>query len=448
MDFELSEEQRLLKDSVERLTTQRYDFEARKKYMKEADGWSRALWKQYVDLGLTALPFAEEHGGIGGGPVETMIVMEAFGRALALEPYFATRHARRQLPAARRERAARADVLPKVAAGETLLAFAHTERQARYDLADVAATAKKDGAGYVLNGEKSLVLHGDVADKIDRLGARLGRAQRSRTASGCSWSTPRQTASRAAAIRRWTACAPPKSRSQNVKVGADAVIGEPGNAFPLIEQVVDIAIAALAAEAVGAMSAMHEITVDYLKQRKQFGVPIGNFQVLQHRAGDMLIALEQARSMAMLATMMTEEQNAEERRKSIVGRQGADRPLGQDRRPVRDPAARRHRHDDGVQGRPLLQARHHDRYDVRRRRPSSRRARPHGRRDRCALTQEIRGELHGHSGPAAAQRKGGRDRRAREGVPRRAHHPGRARSITASSTRARTAGRCRRSWTS
>jgi alkylation response protein AidB-like acyl-CoA dehydrogenase len=103
----------------------------------------------------------------------------------------------------------------------------------------------------------------------------------------------------------------------NVKVGAEAVIGEPGNAYPLIEQVGDIAIAALAAEAVGAMSAMHEITVDFLKQRKQFGVPIGNFQVLQHRAGDMLIALEQARSMAMLATMMTEEQNAEERRKSI-----------------------------------------------------------------------------------------------------------------------------------
>ena len=125
MDFELSEEQRLLKDSVERLTTQRYDFEARRKYMKEADGWSRALWKQYVDLGLTALPFAEEHGGIGGGPVETMIVMEAFGRALALEPYFASVILGGSFVKLGASEALRNDVLPQVAAGETLLAFAH-----------------------------------------------------------------------------------------------------------------------------------------------------------------------------------------------------------------------------------------------------------------------------------------------------------------------------------
>src|SRR5206468_9595799 len=134
MDFELSDEQRLLKDSVERLTTQRYDFETRKKFMAEPDGWSRDMWRQYAELGLTALPFAEDHGGIGGGPVETMIVMEAFGRALALEPYLATvvlgggflRHGA--------SNAVKDELLPKVAAGEALLAFAHIERQARYDL--------------------------------------------------------------------------------------------------------------------------------------------------------------------------------------------------------------------------------------------------------------------------------------------------------------------------
>jgi pimeloyl-CoA dehydrogenase small subunit len=317
MDFELSEEQRLLKDSVERLTAQRYDFEARKKYMAEPDGWSRALWKQYVDLGLTALPFAEEHGGIGGGPVETMIVMEAFGRALALEPYFATvvigggflRHGA--------SAAAKADLLPKVAAGETLLSFAHVERQARYDLADVATIARKDGAGYVLEGAKSLAVHGDCADRLI-VSARLSGEQRSKNgialflvdakASGVSRrGYPTMDGLRAAEVTL-----------SNVKVGADAVIGEPGNGYPLIEQVVDAGIAALAAEAVGGMGAMHEITVDYLKQRKQFGVPIGNFQVLQHRASEMLIALEQARSMAMLATMMAEEPNAAERRKAIT----------------------------------------------------------------------------------------------------------------------------------
>jgi pimeloyl-CoA dehydrogenase small subunit len=316
MDFELSEEQRLLKDSVERLTTQRYDFEARKKYMKEADGWSRALWKQYVDLGLTALPFAEEHGGIGGGPVETMIVMEAFGRALALEPYFASVILGGSFVKLGASEAARNDVLPKVAVGETLLAFAHIERQARYDLADVAATAKKDGAGYVLNGEKSLSVHGDVADKIV-VSARVSGDQRARNGIGLFLVDAKAGGVSRRGYPTMDGLRAAEVSLSNVKVGAEAVIGEPGNAYPLIEQVGDIAIAALAAEAVGAMSAMHEITVDFLKQRKQFGVPIGNFQVLQHRAGDMLIALEQARSMAMLATMMTEEQNAEERRKSI-----------------------------------------------------------------------------------------------------------------------------------
>ena len=316
MDFELSEEQRLLKDSVERLTTQRYEFETRRKYMAETDGWSRDMWRQYVDLGLTALPFAEEHGGVGGGAVETMIVMEAFGRALALEPYLATVVLGGGFLRRGASDAVKSDVLPKVAAGEALLAFAHTERQSRYDLADVAATAKKDGAGYVLTGEKSLAIHGDVADKLI-VSARVSGEQRARNgiglflvgakAQGVSRrGYPTMDGQRAAEVTL-----------QNVKVDANSVIGEPGNAYPLIEQVVDSGIAALAAEAVGAIGAMHELTVDYLKQRKQFGVPIGNFQVLQHRAGEMLIALEQARSMAMLATMMSDDENAAERRKSI-----------------------------------------------------------------------------------------------------------------------------------
>jgi pimeloyl-CoA dehydrogenase small subunit len=317
MDFELSEEQRLLKDSVERLTTQRYDFESRKKFMAEPDGWSRALWKQYVDLGLTALPFPEEHGGIGGGPVETMIVMETFGRSLALEPYFATvvlgggflRHGASDK--------LRGELLPKVAAGETLLSFAHTERQSRYDLADVAATAKKDGADYMLDGAKSLALHGDCADKFI-VSARVSGAQRDKNGIGLFLVDAKAPGVTRRGYPTIDGLRAAEVTLANVKVGAVDVIGEPGNAYPLIERVVDAGIAALAAEAVGAMSAMHEITVDYLKQRKQFGVPIGNFQVLQHRAGDMLIALEQARSMAMLGTMMAEEENAAERRKTIA----------------------------------------------------------------------------------------------------------------------------------
>jgi pimeloyl-CoA dehydrogenase small subunit len=316
MDFELSEEQRLLKDSVERLCTQRYEFETRKKYIKETDGWSRDMWRQYVDLGLTALPFAEEHGGVGGGPVETMIVMEAFGRALALEPYFATVVMGGGFLRRGASDAVKNEVLPKVAAGEYLLSFAHIERQSRYDLADVATTAKKDGSGYVLNGEKSLAIHGDVADRLI-VSVRVSGEQRAKNGIGLFLVDANANGVSRRGYPTMDGLRAAEVSLQNVKVAADAVIGEPGNAYPLIEQVVDSGIAALAAEAVGAMSAMHELTVDYLKQRKQFGVPIGNFQVLQHRAGEMLIALEQARSMAMLATMMSEEDNAAERRKSI-----------------------------------------------------------------------------------------------------------------------------------
>jgi pimeloyl-CoA dehydrogenase small subunit len=316
MDFELSDEQRLLKDSVERLATQRYDFELRKKYMKENDGWSRDMWRQYVELGLTALPFAEEHGGIGGGPVETMIVMEAFGRALALEPYFATIVLGGGFLKAGASNAVR-ELLPKVAAGETLLSFAHTERQSRYDLADVATMATKEDSGYDLEGAKSLALHGDVADKLI-VSARVSGAQRDKNGIGLFLVDAKAPGVSLRGYPTVDGLRAAEVTLTSVKVDADAVIGEPGHAYPLIEQVVDQSIAALAAEAVGAMSAMHEITVDFLKQRKQFGVPIGNFQVLQHRAGEMLIALEQARSMAMLATMMSEEPNAAERRKAIA----------------------------------------------------------------------------------------------------------------------------------
>jgi pimeloyl-CoA dehydrogenase small subunit len=327
VDFDLSEEQRLLKDSVERLLADRYDFEQRKAYGSTAEGWSRELWSRYAELGLLGLPFAEAEGGFGGGPVETMIVMEAFGRALVLEPYLATvvlaggflRHA---ASAAQREA-----LVPAIAEGRLILTFAHGERQARWDLADVATTAKRDGAGWVIEGEKSLVLHGDSADRLV-VSARLGGARRDRDglalflvdgkAPGVSRrGYPTQDGQRATEVSL-----------ARVRVGAEAVLGEPGAALPLIERVVDEAIAALAAEAVGAMAALHELTVDYLKTRQQFGTPIGRFQALQHRAVDMLIAVEQARSMAMLATMVADEADAAERAKAVaaakvqIGRSG------------------------------------------------------------------------------------------------------------------------------
>ncbi|HMA73260.1 MAG TPA: acyl-CoA dehydrogenase family protein [Xanthobacteraceae bacterium] len=317
MDFAFTDEQRLLKDSIERLLADRYAFEARQRFMKEPEGWSRALWRSYAELGLLGLPFEEKHGGVSGGPVETMIVMEAFGRALALEPFFATVVLGGGLLRLGANETMRAVLIPKIAAGDLLLAFAHAERQSRYDLADVATTARRDGAGYVLDGTKSLVIHGDCADKLI-VSARLAGARRDRGGIALFVVDADATGVSHRGYATVDGLRAAEITLSDVRVEAGRVLGEPGKAFPLLAQVVDAAIAALAAEAVGAMAAMHEITVEYLKTRKQFGVPIGNFQVLQHRAADMLIALEQARSMALFAIMMAEEPDPTERRKAMA----------------------------------------------------------------------------------------------------------------------------------
>lgn len=327
MDFELSEEQRLLKQSVERLLADRYSFEQRTAYMKEQGGFSRALWKQYADLGLLALPFAEEDGGIGGGPVEVMIVMEALGRALVLEPFLATVVLAGGVLRHTGSKEQRAGLVPKIADGSLILALAHSERQSRYDLADVATSAKRDGDGYVLDGAKGLVLHGDSADKL-LVSARLAGKQRERDGIGLFLVDTKAKGVSVRGYQTIDGLHAAEVTLSGIKVGPEGVVGEPGKAFAVIERVVDEAMAALSAEAVGAMMVMHEATVDYLKTRRQFGVPIGNFQVLQHAAVDMLMAAEQARSMALLATMMVEEPNAVERHKSIaaakvqIGRSG------------------------------------------------------------------------------------------------------------------------------
>jgi len=316
MDFDYSEEQRMLKDSVERLIADRYDFENRKKYMKEDAGFSKTMWAQYAEMGLLGLPFEERHGGSGGGAIETMIVMEAFGRGLTLEPYLPTVVLGGGLVQLAGSEAQRAAILPRIADGSLFLAFAHSEAQSRYDLADVACTARRDADGWVLDGNKTFVQHGAIADKLI-VSARIGGDRRSRDgialflvdagAPGVSRrGYPTQDGQRAAEIRL-----------SGVKVGSNDALGDPGKALPTIERVVDGALAALAAEAVGAMGAAHEVTVDYLKTRKQFGVAIGSFQALQHRAVDMMVALEQARSMALYATMMVDEPDPRERAKAI-----------------------------------------------------------------------------------------------------------------------------------
>ena len=312
----MSEEQRLLKESVDGLLTDSYDFEQRRKYMKEKGGWSRAVWSKLAEQGLLGLPFAEADGGFGAGAVETMIVMEALGRAMVLEPYLVTvviaggflRHGG--------SAAQKAAHIPSIIDGSKTFGFAQLEKNSRYDLNDVATTAKKKGDGWVIDGEKFVVINGENADMLI-VTARTKGGQRDRTGIGVflvpadakgvvKKGYPTQDGLHAADVS-----------FTNVEVGSDAAIGDPENALPLIERVVDDARTAICAEAVGAMDETLKTTVEYLKTRKQFGVPIGSFQTLQHRAADMFVALEQARSMSMFATMAADFDDAKERTKAV-----------------------------------------------------------------------------------------------------------------------------------
>ena len=317
MDFDLSEEQRLLKESVDGLLTDCYDFDQRKKYMAEKGGWSKGVWSRLAEQGLLGLPFSEADGGFGAGGVETMIVMEALGKALVLEPYLATvvigggflRHGG--------SADQKATHIPGVIDGSKTFAFAQLEKNSRYDLQDVSTTAKRKGAGWVIDGEKFVVLNGETADML-LVTARTSGGRRDRDGIGiflvpgnargiAKKGYPTQDGLHAADIS-FTA----------VEVGADAVIGDPENGLPLIERVVDEARTALCAEAVGAMDESLKTTIEYLKTRKQFGVPIGSFQTLQHRAADMFVAVEQARSMSMFATMASEFDDARERATAVA----------------------------------------------------------------------------------------------------------------------------------
>jgi len=317
MDFDLTEEQRLLRDSVDRLLGDHYGFAARRGYLTEPEGHSKDMWGRYAELGLLGLPFGEEHGGFGGGGIETMLAMEAFGRVLALEPYLATvvlgGTALRLAGSAAQQSA----ILPQIAEGRMTLAFAHGERQARYDLNDVLTTAKANArGGWVLDGAKSVVVHGDNADRLIVSARSSGERD---DPDGISLfvvdANANGVARRSYPLRDGTRAA--EISLSGVEVGADDLLGEPGRALPVVERVVETGIAAVAAEAVGAMEAMQAMTLEYLKTRQQFGKPIGQNQALQHRSAEMLIALEQGRSMAMLAAMMVDEADAQERAHNI-----------------------------------------------------------------------------------------------------------------------------------
>jgi len=313
VDFDLSEDQRLLKESVGKLMAARYgDFEKRKGYMKHPNGFDPAVWAEYAEAGILSLPFSEEQGGFGGGPVETMIVMEEIGHALAIEPYLSSV----VLCGAILKYGKAEALIPEIAAGEKIVALAQIERGSRYDLNDVTLAAKEDGGDYVLEGEKSVVLGGAAADYFI-VSARTSGGRRdedgitlflvdAKSAGVSRRGYPTQVGFHAAEVS-----------FGSVKVPVANVIGEVGKGYPILARAVDEAIAGLCAEAVGAMDSLVKMTVEYLKTRKQFGVAISQFQALQHRSVDMLVMLEQARSMAIYAALSVDDADAVARGNAI-----------------------------------------------------------------------------------------------------------------------------------
>ena len=332
MDFSLTEEQKLLKDSIDKFLDKNYSFELRQSMVSDRQAMSSEIWSGLAGLGMLGVTFPEKYGGFNGGGIETMIVMESIGKNLVLEPYLATVILAGGIINLGASEWQKEILLPGIIGGEMLLALAHHEPQSRFSVKSVETSAKAEGNNWVLEGKKSMVLQGSIAEKL------IVSARTSESAGEGEGITlfivecdeeklggheyPLFDGSRAIDVQL-----------NGVKVGPESIIGPIGGAMPLLEQVFDNAIAALCAEAVGVMDCMHEATLEYLKTREQFGVPISRFQALQHRSVDMFIKLEQAKSMAIMASGSLDGDTLSRRRataaaKDFVGRAG--RSIGQE----------------------------------------------------------------------------------------------------------------------
>jgi alkylation response protein AidB-like acyl-CoA dehydrogenase len=318
LEFRYTDEQLALRDTLQRFITNEYDFEHRRGIARTPFGLSREAWARYADLGILALPLPEEDGGLGGNSVDLMPVMEWVGRGLLLEPYLSTVVLTGQLIANLGTRTQRNTLLAGIGSGQLFVALAHYEPHSRYTLEHVSTSAQLERDGYLLSGFKNVVLDAPSADQILISARTSGSADDAtgislfivpRAAGGVKLRAyPTQDGRRAADIAL-----------DRVKVGLDACLGSPSVALPFLERAIDKANAALCAEAVGIMDALNEHTLEHLKARKQFGVPIGSFQALQHRMVDMVTAAEQARSMAILAAVRADSNDPAERSRAVSG---------------------------------------------------------------------------------------------------------------------------------
>ena len=312
MDFTYTEEQTQFSDALRRWVEKDYTFEQRKAIVTSDTGVSAKAWSTLTELGMTALPVPEAQGGFSGSAVDMLVVMQEIGRGLIIEPYFATVFGAEFLKLAGGQEA----LLEQVASGELKLASALGEKQSRHDLTDIVTKASANGDGFIIDGTKTVVLHGAQAGQLI-VSARTAGAQRD--SNGISlFVVPANTAG--VSLREYRTIDSQRAADitfANVQVPASALLGAAGAGFEILDAAADYGTALLCAEAIGAMEALNAATLEYLKTRQQFGVPIGKFQALQHRMADMFMQLEQARSMATLAAVKVSSGDPTERRRTV-----------------------------------------------------------------------------------------------------------------------------------
>jgi alkylation response protein AidB-like acyl-CoA dehydrogenase len=356
MDLNLSDEQRLLRESVDRFVNETYDADHRRRTADDPRGFSLQIWKQFAELGWLALPIGEAYGGLGAGAIETGILMEAFGRGLVAEPYLATVVIGAGLIAEGGSEAQKQAILPKVADGSLLLAFAHSERAARFDLAHVDTTARKTPEGWRLDGRKTAVLDGHAANQII-VSARIA-GNDGTPGNLCLFPVPSGTAG--ITLRDFPRLGGGRACNldlADVRLPAGALLGDGSDCLATIEGVVDRALAALGAEAVGIMQIMLDRTLEYTKVRQQFGRPLSANQVIRHRLADMAMQCDEARSIALRAARCADGgcRTAVARTRG-VGRESKNRQMRALRRRTGSTAARRHGRHRGARHRLLFQA--------------------------------------------------------------------------------------------
>jgi hypothetical protein len=338
MNFEFSEEQQQLRDTIDRYLADQYTFEKFRAINATAAGWDQAVWKGLANLGVLALNVSAEQGGLGFGPLETLSVMDACGRSLLLEPFLSSAVIATAALGAFAADPAAAQLLAQMAAGDAISVLAHYEPDSRFESQWVTTQARKSVDGYMLDGHKAVVMHAAAADTLlvsartsgepgDAAGVSLFRIPRDAKGLGLDL-YPTIDGQRAAEVYL-----------KGVRVPASSRLGAEGAALTPIEAALDIGLAALCGEAVGVMQALVDATVGYVQSRQQFGVPIGRFQALQHRIADMLIHLEQARSMSYLAALRCKDHDLAERRRALSA---AKAVVGQSSRFVAQQAVQLH----------------------------------------------------------------------------------------------------------